>query len=137
MVHFLARLQPRCLLLPQVGSIDLAVLTTYADATLAATTANEVEYVYTITNDGLLTLYNIAIEAEATMAIVCIDTDGHLVAGANDGRVEALADYTGDGLVPAASMECMATGIVTQDEARVATAACTRAFCVMSYLQRL
>ncbi|CAM9789547.1 unnamed protein product, partial [Ectocarpus sp. 6 AP-2014] len=100
----------------QVGSIDLLLKSTYANKGLAATTADEIDYVYTITNDGLLTLYNITVQAEGLMAMVCVDTDGRDAGGALNGRVDGLARYPSKGLAPAAYLKCRATGTVTRAE---------------------
>lgn len=102
----------------QVGSIDLVLLATYANKDLAATISDEIDYLYTITNDGLLTLYNIAVQAEALMTIVCVDTDGQDVAGSNLGNVEGLASYPDNGLAPAEFLTCRATGSVSRAEVR-------------------
>lgn len=129
MLPSFTNLLSRCLTLCQVGSIDLTVLATHANAGLAATTADEVDYVYIITNNGLLTLYNITVHAEAPMVIACIDIDGQEVAGVGGGSVEGLAEYAGDGLVPATSISCTAPSSVSQDEVRVARAARAGTFC--------
>lgn len=100
----------------QVGSIDLAVSAIYDNKDLAATIADEIDYVYTITNDGLLTLYNIAVQAEASMAIVCVDTHGQDAAGLSPGNVEGLARYPDNGLAPAEVLTCRATGSVSRAE---------------------
>lgn len=71
---------------------------------------------YTIINDGLLTLYNITVQAEALMAMVCVDTDGRDVGGALNGRVDGLAPYPSKGLAPAGYLKCRATGTVTRAE---------------------
>lgn len=101
-----------------MGSIDLLLKSTYANKGLAATTADDIDYVYTITNDGLLTLYNITVQAEGLMAVVCVDTDGRDVGGALNGRVDGLARYPSKGLAPAGYLKCRATGTVTQAEVR-------------------
>lgn len=100
----------------QVGSIDLAVLATYGNKDLAATIVDEIDYVYTITNDGLLTLYNIVVHGEGLMTIVCVDTDGQFVTGLGTGNVEGLATYPDNGLAPAEVLTCRATGIVSRAE---------------------
>ncbi|CAB1117937.1 unnamed protein product [Ectocarpus sp. CCAP 1310/34] len=102
--------------LDQVGSVQLRLESTYANKGKNATTADEVKYVYTIENNGLLTLYNIAVHAEGLVDIVCVNTDGDSVSGSSPGRVEDLAGYPSDGLAPAGSLTCSATGSVSQAE---------------------
>lgn len=100
----------------QVGSVQIRLVSTYANKDKNATTADEVNYVYTIENNGLLTLYNIAVQAEGLVDIVCVNTDGDSVSGSSPGRVEDLAGYPSDGLAPAGSLICSATGRVSQAE---------------------
>lgn len=74
---------------------------------------------YTVTNNGLLTLYEIAVHAE-DLTIVCDDIDG-VGSIEGEGKVERLARYpSSDGLAPAASLTCRATGSVSRVEVRFA-----------------
>lgn len=86
----------------------------------AATTEDEIHYTYTVTNDGLLTLYNISVQAEELMAnniaITCVDTDSKLVEGPNIGISPELASYPDEGLAPATSIMCTAIDSVSQEE---------------------
>lgn len=52
------------------------------------------------------------------MAIACVDTDGQAFAGPNLGRVDGLASYPLNGLAPAESLTCSATGSVSQAEVK-------------------
>lgn len=105
----------------QVGSVSLRLEWTYANHDQDASITDEIAYTYTIINDGLLTLYNIAVEdiavhGEDPMTIVCIDTDGENVDGS--GLVEGLASYPSNGLAPAENLTCSATGSVSRAEVR-------------------
>jgi len=84
-------------LLDQVGSVSLRLEWTYANHDQDASITDEIAYTYTIINDGLLTLYNIAVE---------------------DIAVEGLASYPSNGLAPAESLACSATGSVSRAEVR-------------------
>lgn len=99
----------------QVGSIDLAVSVDYARDGEAASTTDEIGYTYTITNNGLLTLYNIGLRTEdPDVEIACGDTDGS-ASDVHHQSVDDLASYLGDhGLAPAASLVCRATGGVSR-----------------------
>lgn len=112
-------------LLSQVGSVRLKLTKTYIGTglnTAAATTDDKVNYVYSITNSGLLTLYDISLQAESLMenggAIDCVDTSGQHVAGSSKGRVVGLATYSEAGLAPADSITCTAMSGVSQAEVR-------------------
>lgn len=99
----------------QVGSVDLGVSWDYPREDRAASTTDEIHYEYTITNNGLLTLYNISLYTEDPLVtIVCGDTDGSAsVRGV--GSVGGLASYLGDhGLAPAGNVMCQATGGVSR-----------------------
>ena len=110
-------------LLGQIGSVSLLLESTYANFDQDASVDDVIVYKYTITNNGLLTLYNIAIEdivveGEDPMSIECIDTDGGKVDGSS--LVQGLASYPSDGLAPAGSLTCSATGSVSRAEVRLA-----------------
>lgn len=100
----------------------ITVATTYdkGDLNAAASTDDKVYYVYTITNNGFLTLFNIAIEADGLIenAILfdCMDTDGQIISGSNLGRLEGLATYPSGGVSPSTSLACNATDSVSQEE---------------------
>lgn len=99
----------------QIGSIDLAVSSNYSRKDHAASIADTIDYLYIITNNGLLTLYNIVLRMEDPIVIVCDDIDGvGNVEGI--GSVEGLASYPGDGLAPAGYLICRATGGVSRAE---------------------
>lgn len=114
----------RCVVLRQVGSVQLSLTRTYdmEGLNIAASTDDEVHYVYTITNNGLLSLYNIGIKAktlkENNVAITCEDTGDELVVGSTTGSVEGLAAYPSKGLASAASLRCAATDSVSRAEVR-------------------
>lgn len=97
----------------QVGSIDLAVSWDYPRKDLAASIADGIDYVYNITNNGLLTLYNIVLHTKDHIAFACDDIDG---VGSVEavGSAEPLASYSGDGLAPAGSLVCRATSGVSR-----------------------
>lgn len=99
----------------QVGSVHISLESTYANGGNGAGISDEVNYEYIITNNGLLTLYDIAVETEAPVNIVCIDTDGKQVAGSSGG-VEGLAAYPSKGLAPAELLACSATAGVSRAE---------------------
>lgn len=90
----------------------------------AAATSDEIEYNYTITNNGLLSLYDIGIEddglREKGVFITCTDVDSSAVPGIDHGAVSGLAAYSSDnkGLAPATSLTCSAKDSVTQAEVR-------------------
>ena len=113
-------------LLFEVGSVRLKLTNTYIkkspNTAAAASTEDEVKYVYSITNSGLLTLYDISLQAESLMendeAIDCTDTSGQHVTGSSAGRVVGLATYSEVGLAPADSIKCTATSGVSQAEVR-------------------
>lgn len=78
---------------------------------------------YTITNNGLLTLYNIELKAdfldEKLFTIECRDTGGQTVLGSNAASsVAGLAGYPDMGLSPAVSITCTATDSITRAEVR-------------------
>lgn len=104
----------------QIGSVQLALTTTYSNAGKKASTGDEINYVYTVTNNGLLTLYDIKIQAdslhEEEFAIDCVNTNNLLVRGSNVATLSGLAAYPDKGLAPAASLRCTATGVITQAE---------------------
>lgn len=101
---------------PQVGSVDLVLMSTYANRGKNATTNDTVSYTYEVTNNGLLTLYEIAVHAEE-LTIVCDDGVGKVE---GEGSVSGLASYPSDGLAPADSLTCLATASVSQEEVRFA-----------------
>lgn len=100
----------------QVGSVHLVVESSYPNRGGVAATSDEIHYTYTITNNGLLTLYDIAVRTEAPMAIVCVDTDDQDVSYTELGSVEGLATYPSNGLRPAGNLTCRSTGGVSQAE---------------------
>ena len=106
----------------QVGSVDILLETFYdkLGTGAASATSDEVDYKITITNNGLLKLYDIGIEDEGLQArgviIVCTDIDLQTATGAGHGVFTGLAEYPGKGLVPAASLTCTARDGVTQAE---------------------
>lgn len=90
----------------------------------AAATSDEIEYNYTITNNGLLSLYDISLEDnglhERGVIITCTDVDSSDVAGVGHGNVTGLAAYSNNkGLAPARSLTCSAIDNVTQEEVRM------------------
>lgn len=92
------------------------------DPSNAASTDDEVHYLYTITNNGLLTLYDIGIKVKALVehdvGINCVDTDGELVEPAAAGVVKGLASFPDMGLAPASFITCTATDGVSRSEVR-------------------
>ena len=92
------------------------MVSTFANANQPATSTDEVGYAYTVTNNGLLTLYNIAVHAGVLVDVVCVDTNGEEVGGTSLGVVEGLASYPSRGLAPAGSLECSTTSSVSQEE---------------------
>lgn len=89
----------------------------------AAATSDEIEYNYTITNKGLLSLYDISLEDsglhENGVIITCTDVDSSSVAGVDHGNVTGLAAYIDNkGLAPTSSLTCSAKDNVTQEEVR-------------------
>lgn len=103
----------------QVGSVRLKVKPSYTKET-ATTTDDEVQYTYTITNNGLLSLYNIELVVDGLLEngilLSCDDVGGESVEGASAGMVTGLAVYPENGLAPAASLICSATDKVSQAE---------------------
>lgn len=86
----------------------------------AAATSDVIAYTYTITNNGLLSLYNIGIYDdglhERGVAITCTDTDSQSEVGLSSGAFTGLATYPDNGLAPAQSLTCTASDGVTQAE---------------------
>lgn len=86
----------------------------------AAATSDVITYTYTITNNGLLSLYNIGIQDdtlhETGVAITCTDTDSQSEVGLGSGAFTGLAAYPNNGLPPAQSLTCTASDGVTQAE---------------------
>lgn len=109
----------------QTGSVLVSIGQSYdklgTDA--AAATSDDIEYTYTITNNGLLSLYDIDIEDtglhEKGVSITCTDVDSSVVSGVGHGAVTGLAAYIDNrALAPAASLTCSATDSVVQAEVR-------------------
>lgn len=106
----------------QVGSVRVLLTQSYeklgTDA--AAATSDEVELKYTVTNNGLLNLYDIGIMDndlhEKGVYITCTDVDSETAPGAGHGAVTGLAAYPDKGLAPASSLTCTASDGVTQAE---------------------
>ncbi|CAM9249880.1 unnamed protein product, partial [Hapterophycus canaliculatus] len=106
----------------QVGSIRVLLTKSYdklgTDA--AAATSDEVDFIYTITNNGLLNLYDIGIESDDLhvkgVSITCMDVDSETSPGVGHGAFTGLAEYPDQGLAPASSLTCTATDGVTQGE---------------------
>lgn len=88
----------------------------------AASTSDEIEYTYTITNNGLLTLYNVSVQdetlGEREIDIMCTDVDLRTTRGTSHGVFTGLASYPHNGLVPGASIACTADDGVSQAEVR-------------------
>lgn len=108
----------------QVGSLDLSVTRTYdkEGRNTAASTVDEIQYVYEIMNNGLLTLYDISIEAHALVVnkglINCTDTRGYFFDAPMFGSVDGLAAYPSMGLAPATSLVCTASDGISRAEVR-------------------
>ncbi len=101
----------------QVGSVDVRVSWKYPREDQEAGINDKIHYEYNITNNGLLTLYNVALYTEdGDAAVVCEDTDGS-ASDTGAGSVGGLASYVGDhGLAPAGVLTCQATGGVSRAE---------------------
>lgn len=87
----------------------------------AASTSDEIEYTYTIRNNGLLSIFNIEIEDETLNArgvtIKCTDVDSNMAAdGSSDGAFTGLAEHPDNGLAPAMAVICTANDTATQEE---------------------
>lgn len=115
--------QPRsCTPTTKVGSVDILLETSYdkLGTGAASATSDEVEHKITITNNGLLRLYDIGVEDAGLQArgarISCTDVDLQTATGAGHGVFAGLAAYPGNGLAPAASLMCSARDGVTQAE---------------------
>lgn len=108
----------------QVGSVHVSLAQSYnkTDPKVAAALSDEVEYTYTIKNNGMLSLYDIDIADEELSArevtMSCTDVDSLKVSGTDFGEVTGLAAYPGNGLAPAASLKCTAKDAVSQTEVR-------------------
>lgn len=87
---------------------------------IPAATSDEVDIAYTITNNGLLNLYDIGIEDddlhEKGVYITCTDAGAETSVRAGHGALTGLASYPDHGLAPASSLTCTATDGVTQAE---------------------
>lgn len=128
--------QPRsCATTTKVGSVDILLETSYdkLGTGAASATSDEVEHKITITNNGLLRLYDIGVEDGGLQArgvrISCTDVGLQTATGADPGVFAGLAAYPGNGLAPAASLTCTARDGVTQAEVgqsavRVASTVC-------------
>lgn len=94
--------------------------TIYTNAGKTATIGDGIHYVYTVTNNGLLTLYNITLQSnslsEEGFVIDCVDTDNFLVGGPNVVTLSELEGFPDKGLTPAAFLTCTATDTITQAE---------------------
>lgn len=109
----------------QTGSVLVSLGQHYEKllTNVPAATSDEIEYTYTITNNGLLSLYDIGIEDdglhEKEVFITCTDVDSLVVPGVGHGAVTGLAAYIDNkGLAPATSLTCSAKDSVTQEEVR-------------------
>lgn len=106
----------------QVSSVYLTLEQLYekAGTGIAAATSDKVEYTYKITNNGMLSLYEVAIEDEklqmSGVYITCTDVDSTTATGIGHGAFTGLASYPDNGLKPAASLTCTAQDGVTQAE---------------------
>lgn len=113
---------PRSRIQHQVGSVHILLEAFYdkLGTGAASATTDQAEYKITITNNGLLILYEIRVEDEGLLArrvkIACTDVDMKTAAGAGHGVFAGLAAYPGSGLAPAASLTCTAEDGVTQAE---------------------
>lgn len=90
-----------------------------ADTAPAATT-DSVTYEYSLSNNGLLSLYNISMRdsllGEHGTIITCTDTNGNSVVGSKPGEVNGLARYPDAGLTPTSKIFCSGTDMVSQEE---------------------
>lgn len=108
-----------------MGSVRVEVAHVYAKEAEAepAATTDTVTYTYSLVNNGLLSLYNIAILddvfKEHGKTITCTDADGSTVVGSTPGVVNGLATYPDNGLAPTKQLVCSGTDSVFQDEVRV------------------
>lgn len=110
----------------QTGSVIVSITQSYGKlgTDAAAATSDEFEYNYTISNNGLLSLYDIRIGdsgfSEKGVFITCTDVDSAAVSGTGHGAVTGLASYNSDnmGLAPGRSLTCSARDSVTQSEVR-------------------
>lgn len=87
-----------------------------------AATSDEVKYTFTITNNGLLSVYNVGIEnsdlQDKGAAISCTDVDLHKSTGVGKGVCTGLASYPDNALVPGARLTCTTKDGVSQAEVR-------------------
>lgn len=111
--------------LTQVGSIRIEANPFYFPESQEgeAATKDTVSYDYNVTNNGLLSLYNISIRDSVLKShgsiITCTDTDGKPVVGsAAGGELNDLASYPDNGLAPAAQLNCKGTDTISQNEVR-------------------
>lgn len=108
----------------QVGSVHVLLGRSYdkLGTGAAAATSDEIKYTYTITNNGLLDLFDIGIEDNTLhdngVTITCTDVDAQTADGVGHGSFTGLATYPDKGLAPATSLTCTATDGVTQSEVR-------------------
>lgn len=98
----------------------------------AAATADSVAYELTVTNTGLLALFNISVVAGGDVsgvprALTCTDVDGERKYNSEGSpltptnaslRVEGLASYPGSGLKGGSSITCAFSSAVAQTEVR-------------------
>lgn len=108
----------------QVGSVRVVLGRSYdkLGTNVAAATSDEIKYTYTITNNGLLDLFDIGIEDNELhdngVTISCTDVDSQPANGVGHGSFTRLAPYPDKGLAPAESLTCTATDGVAQSEVR-------------------
>lgn len=122
MVYFEVNIEPLSdLTSQQVGSVHVKLRQAYKKQGkgTGAATSDEVKYTFTITNNGLLSVYNVGIDLQDKgAAISCTDVDLHKSTGVGKGVYAGLASYPDNALVPAARLTCTTKDGVSQAEVR-------------------
>lgn len=124
-MFFQAKFEPLSVSHPQqVGSVHVKLAQAYEKQGrgIRAATSDEVKYTFTITNNGLLSVYDIGIKNsdlhDKDAAISCTDINLHKSTGVGNGVYTGLASYPDNALAPAAWLTCTTTDTVSQAEVR-------------------
>lgn len=105
---------------PQVGSMAMRLTHFYADNTSAAVVGQTVDFSFVLSNNGLLTLFDVSMRsdylAERGSKVTCTDAGGNTIAGAAAGSIGGMAPYPDNGMAPGQSISCHSSVSVLQAE---------------------
>ncbi len=114
---------------PQVGSVSVDAEFTYADSTSAAAVGHTVEFIFSVRNTGLLTLFEVDVNSTYLQgrgsSIKCVaDASTNMTyVGSSAGVVSGMMPYPDGGLIPGKSIEC--TSSVEANQSEVSWGGCT------------